>query len=206
MAEQQNTRRWEHARPPETPQGSSRPEPGHHQLLVAPTLPWVSTRPPLTKRSPPQAVAGCFGVWERLFTLPPPSGLTFLEDDGLAQLLGADGEVLLLAGGDDGLQVVVAFLWGSRAPRFGAWGHTAHPGLTCRVWGTQFRRGFTQGQTPAPTTQPDRAKAAPGTCRAQESKSSSKKKRERGTKSRVLSTAGPREAVSHHAPTASGLP
>lgn len=49
----------------------------------------------------------------------PPSGLTFLQDDGLAQLLRADGEILLLAGGDDGLQVIVAFLQGSRAKKCG---------------------------------------------------------------------------------------
>lgn len=71
MAEQQNTRRWEHARPPETPQGSSRPEPGHHQLLVAPTLPWVSTRPPLTKRSPPKLLQGVLGFGSAfLLSLP----------------------------------------------------------------------------------------------------------------------------------------
>lgn len=49
----------------------------------------------------------------------PPLGLTFLEDDGLAQLLRADGEILLLTGGDDGLQVIVAFLQGSRATECG---------------------------------------------------------------------------------------
>lgn len=48
---------------------------------------------------------------------PPvsPPRLTFLEDDGLAQLLGADGEVLLLAGGHDGLQVIIAFLQGAES-------------------------------------------------------------------------------------------
>lgn len=49
----------------------------------------------------------------------PPLGLTFLEDDGLAQLLRANGEILLLTGGDDGLQVIVAFLQGSRATECG---------------------------------------------------------------------------------------
>lgn len=59
-------------------------------------------------------------VWG-LITPPslPPLGLTFLEDDGLAQLLRADGEILLLTGGDDGLQVIVAFLQGSRATECG---------------------------------------------------------------------------------------
>lgn len=47
-------------------------------------------------------------------SLFPPSRLTFLENNGLAQLLGAYGEILLLAGGNDGLEVIVAFLWGSR--------------------------------------------------------------------------------------------
>lgn len=206
MAEQQNTRRWEHARPPETPQGSSRPEPGHHQLLVAPTLLWVSTRPPLTTRSPPRAVAGCFGVWEHLFTLPPPSGLTFLEDDGLAQLLGANGEVLLLAGGDDGLQVVIAFLWGSRAPRLGR-GVTqptqgSHAGFGAPSSAMASHRAKPQ-LPPRSQTEPRRLPAHVGLRRVNPA---AKKKRERGTKSRVLSTAGPREAVSHRAPTASGLP
>lgn len=35
---------------------------------------------------------------------------SLLQNDGFAELLGANGEVLLLAGGDDGLQVVIASL------------------------------------------------------------------------------------------------
>lgn len=49
---------------------------------------------------------------ERAPYLRPPAQplCTLLQDDGLAELLGANGEVLLLAGGDDGLKVIISSL------------------------------------------------------------------------------------------------
>lgn len=139
---------------------------------------WASPEHHHTRRSqsaePPccMALARCFGGLIAPPSLSPPSGLTFLEDDGLAQLLGAYGEILLLTGGNDGLQVIVAFLWGSRA--------TAH------VFGAQQCEtgSFKRCQIPAPTTQPARAKVAPSsTLVSGEGRRSSKKR------GRVLKTA-----------------
>lgn len=69
-------------------------------------------------------------------TAPPsllPLGLTFLQHNGLAQLLRADGEILLLTRGDDGLQVIVAFLQGSRATECGGLTHPGRPGAQHRA-------------------------------------------------------------------------
>lgn len=82
---------------------------------------------------------------------PSPS-FTLLQNDGFAELLGADGEILLLAGGDDGLKVIIASLWGqwgngafspsmtlqqhAQCPGSGAFVPTARQaGLKGRGWG-----------------------------------------------------------------------